>query len=259
MDRFHEAYYYLMHLLTAKKRHGVHSPFVYHLSDQVLSESRQFGVFEKLEALRNKLENDERIIKIEDYGAGSRVHNSPHRSVSQIAKTALAPKKQSQALFKLALEQQPKRILELGTSLGLTTLYLHTAAGQNAEITTIEGAPAIAHIAKENFLSFGTANIQLLVGKFEDQLLQLTGEFDLIYIDGDHRFEPTMSYFEKCKQLLSPNGWMILDDIYWSKEMTSAWRTCTADARFNLALDFYHFGVLIRDQRKEREYHRLRL
>jgi predicted O-methyltransferase YrrM len=259
MDRFHEAYCYLKHLLTAKKRHGVHSPFVYHLSDQVLSKSREFGIFEKLEALRRKLENDERVIEVQDYGAGSRVHNSSSRSVSQISKTALAPKKQSQALFKLTLELQPKRILELGTSLGLTTLYLHAAAGQNAQITTIEGAPAIAEIAKENFIHFGADTIQLRLGKFENQLSQLNQEFDLIYIDGDHRFGPTMNYFEKCKSLLSPKGWMILDDIYWSKEMTKAWAECVADERFNLALDFYHFGVLLRDNRKEREYYRLRL
>jgi hypothetical protein len=40
--------------------------------------------------------------------------------------------------------------------------------------------------------------------------------------------------------------------------MTTAWEKACADGRFNLALDFYHFGVLIRDNRKEKEYFRLR-
>jgi predicted O-methyltransferase YrrM len=259
MDRFHEAYFFLKHLWTAKKRHGVHSPFVYRLSDQVLSTSRQFGVFETLELVRENMKRDSRRLEVADYGAGSRINNQSQRTVSDIAKNALAPKKQAQALFKLTVDLQPKRILELGTSLGLTTLYLQAAAGRECEVVTIEGAPKIAEIALENFQNFGAHDIQLCVGRFDDELPKLKGEFDLIYIDGNHRYDPTMSYFESCKKLLSPRGWLVMDDIYWSKEMTQAWERCIKDDRFNLALDFYHFGILIKDNRKEREYYRLRI
>ncbi len=259
MDRFHEAYFFFKHLLNAKKRHGVHSPFVYRLSDEVLSISRRFGVFEQLEIVREKMKHDSRRLDVIDYGAGSRTNSRSKRSVSEIAKNALAPKKQAQALFKLTVDLQPKRILELGTSLGLTTLYLQAAAGRECEVVTIEGAPSIAEIARENFQNFGSNQIQLYVGRFDDELPKMNGEFDLIYIDGNHRYTPTMTYFESCKKLLSAKGWLIMDDIYWSKEMTRAWETCVTDERFNLALDFYHFGVLMRDNRKEREYYRLRL
>jgi predicted O-methyltransferase YrrM len=258
MDRFHEAYHYIKHLLLAKKRHGVHSPLVYHLSDHVLDSSRFFAVFEDLEKLRATLISDNRELDVLDLGAGSRMTNSSKRKVSEIAKTALAPRRQSQALFKLVLHFQPQNILELGTSFGLTTMYM-AAADRNSNVTTIEGAPEIARIAQENFKTLNFPQIHLIKNSFDNALLELSPGFDWIYIDGNHRLEPTLRYFERCKELLNPKGILIMDDIYWSKEMTTAWERVCADERFNLALDFYHFGVLIRDNRKEKEYFRLRL
>jgi predicted O-methyltransferase YrrM len=257
MDPFHEAYHFLKHLLLAKKRHGVHSPLVYLLSDQVLDSSRHFGVFDELEKIRASMICDEREIEVLDLGAGSRTSKGSNRKISNIAKVALAPRQQSQALFKLAAHFQPHSILELGTSLGLTTMYL-ASVNRKSRVTTIEGAPEVARVAQENFDKYQFPNIRLIQNSFDAALENLSPGFDWIYIDGNHRLEPTLRYFERCKELLSPQGILILDDIYWSKEMTTAWEKACADGRFNLALDFYHFGVLIRDNRKEKEYFRLR-
>jgi predicted O-methyltransferase YrrM len=258
MDPFHEAYHYIRHLILSKKRHGVHSPLVFHLTDQVLDSSRHFGVFDELEKTRASLIRDEREIEVLDLGAGSRTSNGSRRKISDIAKVALAPPQQSQALFKLATHFQPQSILELGTSLGLTTMYL-ASANRNTQVTTVEGSPEIGRIAQENFDKYHFPRIQLIQNSFDAALENLNPGFDWIYIDGNHRFEPTMRYFERCKELLSPDGILIMDDIYWSKEMTLAWEKASSDNRFNLVLDFYHFGILIRDNRKEKEYFRLRL
>lgn len=258
MDPFHEAYHFLKHLLLAKKRHGVHSPLVYLLTDQVLDSSKHFDVFDELEKIRASMTRDDKEIEVLDLGAGSRSSKGSHRKISEIAKVALAPRRQSQALFKLARHFHPLTILELGTSLGLTTMYL-ASANRQSRVTTIEGAPAIAKIARENFDRYRFSNIEIIQNSFDAALSNLAPSFDWIYIDGNHRLEPTLEYFERCKELLSPHGILILDDIYWSKEMTMAWEKACTDERFNLALDFYHFGVLIRDNRKEKEYFRLRL
>jgi len=258
MDPFHEAYNFLKHLILAKKRHGVHSPLVYHITDQVLGSSRIFGVFEDLEKIRKLLISDQREIDVLDLGAGSRREKGSRRKVSSIAKSALAPRAQSQALFKLATHFQPQSVLELGTSLGLTTMYL-ASANKQSKVTTIEGAPEIAKIAQENFTKNKFFQIELIQNSFDAALENLSPGFDWIYIDGNHRLEPTLRYFNRCKELLNPNGILIMDDIYWSEEMTKAWEYAFGDERFNLVLDFFHFGVLIRDNRKEKEYFRLRL
>ena len=128
----------------------MHSPFVFELIDEVLNDKRSFYAYENIEGLRQALLMDDRILQIEDLGAGSRTIKENTRTVATIAKSSLKPKKYSQLLFRIVDHYQPQTIIELGTSLGLTTAYL-ASAKTDAKVITMEGASSIANIAKENF------------------------------------------------------------------------------------------------------------
>eukprot|EP00897_Mesotaenium_endlicherianum_P000695 jgi/Mesen1/10626/ME000893S10079 len=81
----------------------------------------------------------------------------------------------------------------MGTSLGVTTAYL-AAAGNNARIITMEGAGEVAALAKKNFEKLQISNAEMLEGNFDDTLpglLDREKRLDFVFIDGNHRYEPT--------------------------------------------------------------------
>ena len=192
---------------------------------------------------------------MEDLGAGSRISKNNKRTIQSIAKNALAPASQAQAIFKIIEHFKPNNILELGTSLGLTTCYM-AEANRKSIVYTIEGSKAIALKAQQLFDSRNLNNIKSLIGNFDDVLPPLLNEMstiDLAYIDGNHRYEATMRYVETILNKCNQDSIIILDDIYWSKEMTKAWMELKSDVRFSISLDYYHFGVLFLQKRMTKE------
>ncbi|MCW3105652.1 MAG: class SAM-dependent methyltransferase, partial [Segetibacter sp.] len=117
---------YLSYFLTASngKGHGVHSPFVFDFITNVLNDHRTFYAYDELEKLRRSLLSNKTVLTIEDFGAGSAVHKSNERKVSDIARSSLKPKKFGQLMFRMVDYYKANTIVELGTSLGITTAYL---------------------------------------------------------------------------------------------------------------------------------------
>lgn len=151
------------------KGHGMHSPFVFELIDKVFIDDRNFYVFPLIEATREDLLYNNNIIEVTDFGAGSRVNKNYSRTISSIAKSALKPPKFGQLLFRLVNHFGSSTILELGTSLGITTSYL-AAANHNSLVITMEGAPEIAKQAERHFQHIGLNNIEQVVGNFDSTL-----------------------------------------------------------------------------------------
>src|ERR1700761_5941536 len=118
MFNFRFAKDYLMHRLKGKTRHGVHSPFVYRLVDEVIYDLRPKKVYDEVEQLRSELLSDNNMITVTDLGAGSHVNNNRQKRIGDIAKNALKPPKLAQLLYRLAADLQPKNMIELGTCLG---------------------------------------------------------------------------------------------------------------------------------------------
>jgi predicted O-methyltransferase YrrM len=104
-----------------------------------LNDKTVYPAYDKVEALRNQLLNDNTVLEVEDFGAGSVIDKKNKRSVSSIAKNAAKPKKFGQLLFRMVKHYQPATILELGTSLGVTTSYL-SFAKPDARLITMEGS-----------------------------------------------------------------------------------------------------------------------
>lgn len=239
---------YLRYLITAQNGngHGIHSPFVYDFITQVLNDNGQYYCYGNLEAKRASLLKDKNEIEVQDLGAGSRKGTAAKRVIEDIARNALKPAKYSQLLFRMANYFKCQTILELGTSLGITTGYLANASN-SAKVVTCEGVPAIATLARQQFSQLGLDNIVLIEGNFDQTLekaLQLLPKVDMAYIDGNHRFAPTLAYFNQIFPTLHNDSILIFDDIHWSAEMEKAWEDIKADGRVKLSIDLFFIGVV---------------
>jgi predicted O-methyltransferase YrrM len=228
------------------KGHGIHSPFVFDFIRNVLNDQRDFYAYQQIENLRQVLLKDETKISFEDFGAGSAVSASKKRSVAEIAKSAAKSKKFGRLLFRIVNYYQPGTIIELGTSLGLSAAYLGSAS-RSAKLVTMEGSPAIAAIAKKNLRSIGLPDIELVLGNFDDALpavLKKHPVVDFAFIDGNHRKQPTLAYYDQFADHMAESSILMFDDIHWSREMEEAWRLIKCDGRTMLTIDLFSLGLV---------------
>jgi predicted O-methyltransferase YrrM len=252
------AFKYIKYWLTASngKGHGIHSPFVFEFITNIINDNRSFDSFRHIEHLRQELSENNTEINVPDFGAGSRMNLQNKRRISAIAKSSLKPKKYSQLLFRIIHYYKPKTIVEIGTSLGITTSYL-AAANASAEIITMEGAPEVALIAQQNFNRLGLSNIKMVEGNFDDTLSSVIKQLpaiDFAFIDGNHRKQPTLNYYNQLISKSTRSSVFVLDDIHWSKEMEEAWEEIKQHPSVSLTIDLFFIGIVFfRTEPKEKQ------
>lgn len=251
---------YIRHRLIAKTRHGVHSPFVYRLIDEVIYNFKPRKEYQDIELLREKLLKDERFITITDLGAGSHVNNNKQKQVKQLAKNALKTPKLAQLIYRIVNEHKPSNIIELGTCLGLTTAYM-AKAGAGAELISIEGCPETASVAKENLNALGVKNVEVRTGDFDQRFPEVINDvdkLDFVFIDGNHRKEATLNYFKWCLPKVHEGSVLIFDDIYWSKGMEEAWTEIKAHPQVTVSIDLFWVGIVYFKQGQVKEDFRVK-
>jgi predicted O-methyltransferase YrrM len=249
---FQLAIKYLKYFILAQngRGHGIHSPFVYRFVREVLMDRNQYPSYFNAESYRKKLLNNFENIEVVDLGAGANNNNIKKKQIATIAKTALKPPKYSQLLYRFASHFNYKNIVELGTSLGVTTSYF-SQVPQLESLITLEGAPQIAAFAKHQFDDMKLQNIKVVVGNFDDTLsviLQDNPNIDLVYIDGNHRKDPTLKYFNQIIKYCNSNTCMVFDDIHWSQEMEEAWEEIKKDERIKLTIDVFFLGFVFMNE-----------
>ncbi|MFM7823858.1 MAG: O-methyltransferase, partial [Bacteroidota bacterium] len=164
-------------------------------------------------------------------------------------------------LHRISKDLQPDNILELGTSLGISTMYL-SAANPSAKVITVEGCPKTAAHARDNFSKLGLENIESLVGDFDDQLpsvLNRTNSLGLVYIDGNHTYEATVRYFHTLLPKCGNETCIIFDDIHWSAGMENAWKEISNNSRVTMSVDLFYFGIVFFDSRLSKEHFKIRI
>jgi predicted O-methyltransferase YrrM len=252
---------YLMHRLTAKTRHGTHSPFVYKLTDEVIYDFRQLADYTVIEEKRKSLLKDNALIQVTDLGAGSHLNKDRTKKVKQIARNALKTPKLAQLIYRLAKNNNPQLIIELGTCLGITTSYLAKAVS-TAKVISIEGCPQTAAVAKRNFEDLHLSNIQLEVGNFDTILpgiLAKQPKLDFVYIDGNHRKDATLNYFKWCLPKVHENSLLIFDDIYWSQGMKEAWMEIKQHPQVTVTVDLFWIGLVFFKKGQAREDFKIKI
>ena len=238
----------------------MHSPFVYALVENVFNNTNEFYAFDQLKTIRRALLKDNTELAITDFGAGSKKLNGTTRKVKDIAQHGISSNQQSEILFKLINYLQCKVIIELGTSIGLNTMYLGCATNTST-VHTIEGSENLFTFSKNLFKENKQTNIQSYLGNFDDVLpniLSSITSFDLLYIDGNHTLEATLRYFNYALSKRTNVSVIVLDDIYWSEEMTKAWESIKENTEVRLTIDCFYFGlVFFKEEVKQKEHFKL--
>jgi predicted O-methyltransferase YrrM len=247
-EKFFQLKSFVNYWLDAVDAHSLHSPFFYNFYTQVVRSKEINPKFNLIEEIRSALLKDERVLTISDPGSGSQVLKKSSRQVSDIARTSLSSGKYAGIYARLSSYFGCKTIFELGTSFGINTLYLSTSDEGN--VTTFEGSPEIANIARQSFGKMEAQNIRIIEGNLDATLsaeVQSATHIDLTFMDANHQYGPTMRYFECLIQKMSERSIVILDDIHYSKEMERAWNELKQHERVHASADLYRCGILFFD------------
>lgn len=155
-----------------------------------------------------------------------------------------------------------KNALEIGTSLGTGTAAM--AAGNDIKITTIEGCPETARVAKENLQAQGFHEIDFKIGEFGSILENIISKtekpkFDLVYFDGNHQKKATLNYFNKLLETTHNDSVFIFDDIHWSPQMEEAWEEIKKHPSVKVTIDTFFWGLIFFRREQEKEHFVIRL
>ena len=245
---FFQAINYLKYFLLSshRKGHGIHCPFVFDLVSRVFRNKIDPEIVSTAENVRKRMISDRRTILVNDLGSGSVSMKNNRRKVSEIARNSPVPAKYGALLSNLAAEFGNPQIIEFGTSLGISTIYMASSC-RSSFVTTIEGCETIAGIAKQNFAESGLNNIKVIEESFDNILPELSNtnfKPGLVFIDGNHRKEPVIKYFNKMAELAVNNTVIVIDDINYSREMAAAWNIIKVHEKVTLSIDIFRMGIV---------------
>ncbi len=240
---------YIKYLLKAGKRngHGIHSPFVYDMVTRAVYSKTPKEIEHRLKIYRQHQLCDQTKIQVADYGSGSMYFRSNIRRVSQLVKVTATPPRYASLLWRMVNYFKPATVIELGTATGLTTLYLASHDFQ-PKVYTIEGAENLHKIAVELFKKISLNNITAVCGEFSAVLPQILANAQpplLVYIDGNHAYEPTMSYFNQIMEYRHQQLVITIADIHLSQEMEKAWQEICSHSDSTITIDIFEMGLVI--------------
>ena len=174
-----------------------------------------------------------------------------------VAKVCGASKSAADArlLYELAKAAGPGPILEMGTNVGISAAYLaagRAAAGVAGPVVTLEGSKHRQDIARGVHANLGLGGVEYVLGYFDDTLGptlagfgERGGRIPLAFIDGNHRHEPTLAYFEQVRPHLTPNAVVLFDDVRWSDGMERAWAELQRNRAFAAAAEIAGMGLCV--------------
>ncbi|HCC70378.1 MAG TPA: SAM-dependent methyltransferase, partial [Bacteroidales bacterium] len=229
-----------------RKGHGIHSPFVFELINNVFRSKIPSEVTNTISSLRKDLAGNKSIISVNDLGAGSAYTSSSLRKVSDISSRSSIRNRYARVLYNIARQYDERNILELGTSVGISTMFIALGAPRS-NIISIEGCDNLAEIARDNFFKYNLGNINVITGDFDEQLqyIRKTGfNPSMVFIDGNHRKEPVIRYFYTCKGLIAPDSVIIFDDINYSSGTNMAWNEIKRDPEVSVSIDIFQMGFV---------------
>src|SRR5437868_7840436 len=118
----------------------------------------------------------------------------------------------------LAIAVNASRILEIGTAIGYSGIWLAGALPPAGMLITMEMSEERAREARENFARAGLSDrVSVVVGDAQLKLAKVSGPFDLIFQDGDKQLYTPM--LDRLVALLRPRGLLVTDNVLWDGEV----------------------------------------
>lgn len=228
--------------------------------ENIVFNTSPYYIFKPLSSYRDFLSLNKTLVNIEDFGAGSSYTKNNCRKVSSILRQSVKSKKYAELIFRIVQNSKPQTMLELGTSLGLTSMYI-AKAHKSGKLISIEGSKEIAEVARKGFNKFKCNNLVQIVGNFDDELPIILADnklIDFAFIDGNHQEVATINYFELLVKHINEDSILIFDDIHWSVGMEKAWNYIINHNSVSLSLDFFEMGIVFFFNRNQNEHHLIR-
>lgn len=249
---------YFCHFFSARHSKGfsVHSPLIYHFTRFVLYVNHPYYFYQRIENIRDSLLKNKHSVDITDFGTGG----NRIETISKIASNSLKSPKYAQLLYRIVNFYKARNIIELGTSLGVTSSYL-ASSSSDIHCVSMEGCPQIAAIAKVNIDSLGLHNVDIVIGNIDDNLSQVLDQMyalDLVFFDANHKSTAILSYFEMCLTKIHQNTVFVIDDIYWSNDMEFAWETIKNHPSVYSTIDLFHSGIVFFDAQLSKTHYKMR-
>lgn len=248
--------FFIKHYFTSKslKGHGIHSPYIFNLITNIILPAIKQPLNANIEKIRQNFLINTQLVEYINLGA-NKLSTTTYLKINHIARNSVSTPKKCKIINAIAKHYKPTTVIELGTSIGIGTMYL-AQANNNTQVITIEGSPQIANIAQETFKVHNFNNILSYVGNFDSILPSILDKLNtptLWYIDGNHHYEPTLRYFEWALTKFNAENIIIFDDIYWSNKMCQAWQQIKKHPKVTISIDFYYLGIVFFKEVMHRE------
>lgn len=223
----------------------IHSPFAFKLLEKALDRTKTYYDFERIELLRNEFLKNEHEIRLIDFGTG---RSESSKRIKKIASHSLSSPRQCQEMYRIIEHLKPKKILELGSCLGISSAYL-ASAHPKSQVISFEGDPSLCKIARETTERLKLFNIKFIQGSFSSTMKTYIDSEDFLidfaFLDGNHTYHATLQYFNLLRPKLHQASCCIIDDIYWSPGMKKAWDALKKLSEVTLSIDRFDFGILL--------------
>jgi len=270
---FFRPWSYLRHVLSAWNTggEGIHSPYLFYLVRFLMYDTNAYYSWHAIERRRQEMLRTSLRVSVQDFGTG-RMKTS-ERLVRDIARTSLKAPKYAQLLFRWLRymgenKGKPLQIVELGTSLGITTSYLASVHSCN-QVLTFEGSARLLEIAQRNWDELELNNIEAIPGNIDDTLSDTLYtrarcarnapyQIDMAFLDANHTYDATIRYWETLLLYHKDTSIYVLDDIHHSPEMEKAWRAIQQYPAVTSTMDLYSMGVVFFDPQFIHRHYKLR-
>src|SRR5258705_10265496 len=148
----------------------------------------------------------------------------------------------------MAMSIGAARVLEIGTAIGYSGIWLAGALPADGMLLTLEKDEERAREARDNFARAGLANrVSVIVGDAQLKVAKVSGPFDLIFQDGDKMLYTPL--LDRLVALLRPGGLLITDNVLWDGEVAPGFtKTPHRDAADTRAIGEYNERVAAHPQ-----------
>ncbi len=226
-----------------RKGYGVHSPFVFNLITKVIEEKCPYYCYYDIELIRKQLLHKEDIILIPEISNPS---NYRKYTIESIVKREAIRPKHGALLFRLTNYFKPKNILQIGPSIGLSTLYL-TSYLSGLRCISLENIPEYESISQWVYNKGARTSVDLRIGEYTQLLPNILEEFnslDFVYFNLRTEQTRTKWIIDECIKFVHNDTIFVIGNIKTNGYMRNVWKEICNHPETTVTVDLFSIGIV---------------
>lgn len=246
---------YLSHLLSAKTLHGIHSPFIYQLHDEVILAEKHYYDFDEIESFFRPLTRDKTAIK--NLGAADTPKFFFRPTTAQIIRRFEPSLRTARMLYKLTDFLRPQTVAVVGCNAGIAVRYL-SKGWHRSKIIGVEPCLELAQLSERTARDL--PQLRIVCADWQtgcNAIVTMFPQLDLLWLNTRH-FESMYAAWESCLPALHEGSTVIFHLRYRSKSMEKMWKKIIADTRVRFSIDLWQAGIVFLDPKQPKQHFRLR-